>query len=289
MHFGETLRKIRKNRCLTQKDLCQGIMKQGTYSRIENGQLEISAELLPLIVERLNMSLNEFLYIHQNYTSTPRQQLIQEYLNIVLTVPSELARNKRKVEQYLAKHQDPDMELLLYSYNAMIALSENDYTNMRHFSEKVWAKLQKLDQWYINDLELLNAIIIYFPLDTAKEITKTAIARINAYNSYEKDLTYLKIYFQVNLTALFLEENKFTNCLQLLNSLHEVSKKHLTYQILAVVLERKIICKHFLHQSYEDDLHNLHMLEQLFEDKEVFDTIWKELEMSISKDVRRGR
>lgn len=289
MHFGETLRKIRKNRCLTQKDLCQGIMKQATYSRIENGQLEISAELLPLIVERLNISLNEFLYIHQNYVSTPRQQLIKEYLNIVLTVPSELVRNKRKVEQYLAKQQDPDVELLLYSYDAMIALSGNDYTKMRHFSEKIWSKLQKLDQWYINDLELLNAIIIYFPLDTAKEITKTAIARMNAYDSYEKDLTYLKIYFQVNLTALFLEENKFEDGLQLLNSLHEVSKKHLTYQLLAVVLERKILCKHFLQQSYDDDLHNLHMLEQLFEDKEVFETIWNELEMSISKDVRPSR
>lgn len=289
MHFGETLRKIRKNRCLTQKDLCQGIMKQATYSRIENGQLEISAELLPLIVERLNISLNEFLFIHQNYVSTPRQQLIKEYLNIVLTVPSELVRNKRKVEQYLAKQQDPDVELLLYSYDGMIALSGNDYTKMRHFSEKIWSKLQKLDQWYINDLELLNAIIIYFPLDTAKEITKTAIARMNAYDSYEKDLTYLKIYFQVNLTALFLEENKFEDGLQLLNSLHEVSKKHLTYQLLAVVLERKILCKHFLQQSYDDDLHNLHMLEQLFEDKEVFETIWNELEMSISKDVRPSR
>ena len=282
MHFGHTLQKIRKNRSLTQKHICEGIMKQGTYSRIENGQLDINAEQLALIVERLNISVNEFLYIHQNYSSTERQQLIHAYMNIELTLPSELKMKRANVKKYLSKHDDPDMEMLLYSYDAMIALTEqHGMEQVRAYSDKIWARLQMLDHWYINDLELLNAIIIYFPLDTAKEVVKTAISRIDAYDQYEKDLTYLKLYFKVNLTNLYLEEKRFEECLSLLNSVHQQFNKHFTYQTLGMIIERKIICKYLLQQPYEEDLQKLQMLEELFEDQEVFDLLYMELHKNV--------
>ena len=74
MHFGQTLKKIRQNRALTQLDVCDGIMKQGTYSRIENGQLDIGAAELAKIVERLNISLNEFLFLANGNNRRIRKQ-----------------------------------------------------------------------------------------------------------------------------------------------------------------------------------------------------------------------
>lgn len=282
MHFGLTLQKIRKNRCLTQKEVCTGIMKQGTYSRIENGQLTIGAEELAQIVERLNISLNEFLYIHQNYTATPRQQLYNDYVSIELTLPSELKRHRAVVKQYLMQQHDSNVELLLYSYDALIGLAEErGMTYVRELSEKIWSRLQKLDHWYINDLQLLCAIIIYFPLETAIEVTKTAISRIDAYDQYEHDISHLKLYFQVDLTALYNEEKRFEECLQLLNTLHEQFASKLTYQQLAFIIERKIICKYHLQQNYKEDLHKLYMLESLFKHEEVFSVLYKELSLYI--------
>lgn len=282
MHFGHTLQKIRKNRCLTQKEVCDGIMKQGTYSRIENGQLDIGAEQLAKIVERLNISLNEFLYIHQNYTSTKRQQLIYDYVKVELTLPSELSRKREVVRQYLKQQPDKDIELLLYSYDAMLALTQQqDMKQVRQLSESIWARLQKLDHWYLNDLELLNAIIIYFPLETAIEVTKTAITRLDAYSQYENDMSHLKLYFQVNLSNLYIEEKHFEQCLQLLNAVHQQFSKQLTYQVLALILVRKIICKYYLKLSYNDDSRKLHMLKELFDHEEVFTILYKELEMTI--------
>ena len=282
MHFGHTLQKIRKNRCLTQKEVCDGIMKQGTYSRIENGQLDISAEQLAQIVERLNISLNEFLYIHQNYTATPRQLLFKDYVSIELTLPSELHKNRTIVERYLKKHPDPDIQLLLYSYDAIIVMTEQlDLEHVRSLSEKIWARLQKLDHWYINDLQLLCATILYFPLDTAIEVTKTAITRIDAYREYENDISHLKIYFQINLSNLYIEDRRFEECLQLLNDVHEQFGKQLTYQTLAFILVYKIICKHHLQLSYEDELQKLRMLEHLFNHEEVFTQLHQELETNI--------
>ena len=282
MHFGQTLKKIRQNRALTQLDVCDGIMKQGTYSRIENGQLDIGAAELAKIVERLNISLNEFLFIHQNYEATPRQQLINDYINIELTIASQLKEKRKAVALYLQKHRDVEIETILYSYDTMIALMEQkDMDVVRSIAEKVWARLQKLDYWYMTDLEILNATIMYFPFETAVEVANTAIARIDAYTHFEKDLTYLKLYFKVNLSYLYLEEKRYEECLRLLETAQKQYSKLLTYQTLGFILTRIIICKHHLSMAIDEDWNKLSMLRQLFDDEEVFDVLLEELQLTI--------
>ena len=282
MHFGQTLKKIRQNRALTQLDVCDGIMKQGTYSRIENGQLDIGAAELAKIVERLNISLNEFLFIHQNYEATPRQQLINDYINIELTIASQLKEKRKAVALYLQKHRDVEIETILYSYDTMIALMEQkDMDVVRSIAEKVWARLQKLDYWYMTDLEILNATIMYFPFETAVEVANTAIARIDAYTHFEKDLTYLKLYFKVNLSYLYLEEKRYEECLRLLETAQNQYSKLLTYQTLGFILTRIIICKHHLGMAIDEDWNKLSMLRQLFDDEEVFDVLLEELQLTI--------
>lgn len=282
MHFGQTLKKIRQNRALTQLDVCDGIMKQGTYSRIENGQLDIGAAELAKIVERLNISLNEFLFIHQNYEATPRQQLINDYINIELTIASQLKEKRKAVALYLQKHRDVEIETILYSYDTMIALMEQkDMDVVRSIAEKVWARLQKLDYWYMTDLEILNATIMYFPFETAVEVANTAIARIDAYTHFEKDLTYLKLYFKVNLSYLYLEEKRYEECLRLLETAQKQYSKLLTYQTLGFILTRIIICKHHLGMAIDEDWNKLSMLRQLFDDEEVFDVLLEELQLTI--------
>ena len=282
MHFGQTLKKIRQNRALTQLDVCDGIMKQGTYSRIENGQLDIGAAELAKIVERLNISLNEFLFIHQNYEATPRQQLINDYINIELTIASQLKEKRKAVALYLQKHRDVEIETILYSYDTMIALMEQkDMDVVRSIAEKVWARLQKLDYWYMTDLEILNATIMYFPFETAVEVANTAIARIDAYTHFEKDLTYLKLYFKVNLSYLYLEEKRYEECLRLLETAQKQYSKLLTYQTLGFILTRFIICKHHLGMAVDEDWNKLSMLRQLFDDEEVFDVLLEELQLTI--------
>ena len=284
MNFGQTLKKIRKNRALTQLAVCDGIMKQGTYSRIENGQLDISAAHLARIVERLNISLNEFLFIHQNYEATPRQQLLNDYIHIEMVILSDIIEKREKVVRYLQTTQDVDIETLLHSYDTLIALEEKkDMSEVRAIAQQVWDRLQKLDHWYMTDLEILNATIMYFPFDTAVEIANTAIARIDAYTHFEKDLTYLKLYFKLNLSYLYLEESRYAQCLQLLNQLQQLYNKLLTYQTLGFILSRKIICKYHLQQPYDDDFQKLQMLQQLFDDQAVFETLFQQINAHLTE------
>ena len=145
------------------------------------------------------------------------------------------------------------------------------------FAAQVWERMDKLDHWYINDLELLNAIIIYFPLDVAQEITQTAIRRLSLYDYYERDMTYLKIYFCLNLTSLYFEAGMFKECLSELEKIHEQFQAKLTYQTLGFILSRKITCKHCLQLNYTNEKHHFDMLQQLFNDEHVFNILKKEM------------
>lgn len=279
--IGETLRKIRKNRNLTQKELAQGIMQQATYSRIESGQLEVSAVLLYKLVERLNISMNEFFYIAQNYKPTPKQQLLQSFARIELTVPSEIEEQLATTHHYLQLHNDEDVLMMHYAYKSMAALVNVEKIDVvRAFAEKVWVRMQKLDHWYLNDLELINSIILYFPLDVAREITQMAIRRLNAYDHFERDVTYLKLYFRLNLSTLHLEKDKFTQYLAELEQIQQQFQKYLTYQTLGFIVVRKMTCKHFLQQSIAEEKQAFAMLEQLFPNEDVFSQLKKELDFN---------
>ena len=279
--IGETLRKIRKNRNLSQKELAQGIMQQATYSRIESGHLEVSAAHLYQLVERLNISMNEFFYIAQNYKPTPKQQLLQSFARIELTVLPEIEQQLAATHHYLQLHNDEDVLMLYYAYKSMAALVTMEKLDIvRGFAEKVWMRLQKLEHWYLNDLELINSIILYFPLDVAREITQTSIRRLEAYDHFERNTTYLKLYFRLNLSALYLEEENFAHCLDELTQIQQQFQKHLTPQSLGFLITRIMTCKHYLKQNIEQEKPAFNMLEHLFPNEEVFYQLKQELSLN---------
>ena len=276
--LGDTILKIRKNRNLTQKEVAKDILQQATYSRIERGQLAIDAETLNKLLERLNLTMNEFFYIHQNNTVTPKSKFTQNFAQMELVLEEEIEHELSAIAQYLKLHDDEDILMLHYAYLALKELvTTQKMDTVRAYAAQVWTRMQKLDHWYINDLELLNAIILYFPLDVAQEITQTAIRRLDAYDHYERDMTYLKIYFLLNLTSLYLEDGAFSECLNVLEMVHKKYQKKLTYQTLGFILCRKMTCKHHLKENYSTERHHFEMLQQLFNDEDVFNIFKHEM------------
>ena len=64
--IGETIKAIRKQKKLTQKEVYMGIVSRNFASRLENGHNSIESEKLFAILKRLEVSPNEFQFIHYN-------------------------------------------------------------------------------------------------------------------------------------------------------------------------------------------------------------------------------
>ena len=60
MGHGEFIKKIRKEKYLTQKELAEGILSKNFLSKFERGESKITSEIFMNLLERLNVSLDEF-------------------------------------------------------------------------------------------------------------------------------------------------------------------------------------------------------------------------------------
>ncbi|MER2261933.1 MAG: helix-turn-helix transcriptional regulator [Psychrobacillus sp.] len=285
MDIGRTLQKIRKSRQLTQANIVKSIMTQSAYSKIEQSQLSINLNQFIPLISKMNMSLQEFSYILNNYQLTDRETLIQTFTSLEIANTPNLEQMLSEVKGYLTIFPDDQyIDFLQIIYETFIVLQqENDLAKARQMVLPIWEKLQILDDWYINDFELLNAILFLFPLDIAKEITKTAERRLEKYNNYPQDVSYLYVYFRIDLSLHYIEMRMFEECLILLeetelNFLHKMRPK-----TSALLFERKAICLFYLKRPYECELERIQQLLTIYKDENTKELLFKEFELLTKK------
>lgn len=276
MGFGQTLKKIRLNRNMTQEQIAAGLIRQGTYSRIERDQLQLDVGLFTKLLERLNISSNEFFYIHNNYRVTEHESIMIDFRDLEITFPEVLNNNMRRLSIHLKKFPSSNLNKVFIGYQVLyLYVEEGNLELAKQKASLVWEDFQKLDSWYIDDLILLNSLLFLFPLETATEITTTALKRIDYYKHFEKDLTYLKIYFQNDLCVIFIQHQKYELALNKLNYIYENYKQKMSYQMLAMLFTNRAICLFHLNQPVEEELTKLNLLLSLYGEFMLLDSLLK--------------
>ena len=281
MNIGSTLQKIRKSRQLTQANIAENIMTQGTYSKIEKSQLAINLDqFIPLIV-KMNINLQEFAYILNGYQLNEREAIIKTFTSLEIANTDLLQQMLKVVKEYLVQNPDDQYICFLHMvYEAFIVLQcENDLAKARQIVAPIWQQLQNLDDWYINDFELLNAILFLFPLEIAIEMTKTAERRLKKYESFPYDVTYLNIYFRINLSIHYIEMRLYEECLSLLEETELTYLSIMSPKNAAMLFERKAICLFYLHRPYEVELERIKQLLTIYKDKDTTELLLKEFNL----------
>ena len=285
MKIGTTLHTIRKNLQITQNELSKGIMTQGAYSKIEKSQLQVNAEQFIQLLLKMNINLNEFTFIMNEYKLDEKREIIQAFTSLEVGDLSTLQSHLQRIENFLDNEKDPLIESLSKIYKSFIILQlENDLLKAREMIRPIWEKMQRLDHWYIIDFEVLNAILFLFPLDIAKELTNTALKRLEHYDHYNEDLTYLKIYFNINLSVLYIEAKQFEECLQLLEQTETNYLQKMSYKSTATLFERKAICLFHLNQAYEKELQKMEQLLSIYHDARLHSLLQMEFNLLTNKN-----
>ncbi|ALS37616.1 transcriptional regulator with XRE-family HTH domain [Enterococcus rotai] len=76
MDIGSTIELIRQNKNIPIKSLIGEVMSRAHYYRITNGQSDMTVKNFFNILERLNVSLEEFLFIKKQLQNRKVQSLI---------------------------------------------------------------------------------------------------------------------------------------------------------------------------------------------------------------------
>ncbi|MBC1322999.1 hypothetical protein HB853_08590 [Listeria welshimeri] len=196
--LGHTLKEIRINCNLKERDVYETIMSRAHLYQIEKNQQMPSWGIVTSILQKFTMSLAEFEYIHNNYQLDSIQQVIQDFKAIKTSTNSHAINALIEKINSLIKNEKNDFLMdVFYVLKALNTFQqEQNFKRSREIVKPVWNRLEKKDAWFYNDLLLITNILYAFDDLTIQHIFERLLVYINKYKNFNtsKEL-YINIHY----------------------------------------------------------------------------------------------
>lgn len=250
--YGHIFKQIRQNKGLTQSDLTDGNLSPTTLSRLENGKLTPSIETFEYLLNQLGMTYDEFQFLSYSHVPNERKRIIDRFSMLISNCEeSQLHELETDCKLYLSSNSDRTILIILNILESTDLLRLDQKNKIECLPKivvnPVWSYLEKMNQWYLEDLRFLNCILYYLPVDTIIDLLPKMLAGLNRYDEF-RDTVSLRLAMMTNVSTILLQHQEYDVCLQLLLKTEQWAKQAKRYDFLAVVLIRKGIC------SKEDSL-----------------------------------
>ncbi len=109
-NYGETFRKLRKERGFTLKSVSENIISYSYLSKFENGTSDITLSNFIRLLERLNITLDEFLYFNEAQ--------IPSYIQLLNKLVKPYAENNiKELMKYYDEERDLYQQTNIYYHN----------------------------------------------------------------------------------------------------------------------------------------------------------------------------
>lgn len=217
-NYGTLIKTIRQEKGLSQKDVYDGIMTRQSYYLIENNISFPAFDKFLLILEKLFLTVNEFLDIldsslfpneNQLYFQLSQAVLKKDQLTLQLLI--------RTATQLYQETQNKKYEHFQLIARAMLQLNfpAADHAKLedcQSLMEPIKNYLLAVDNWYLYELKLLNNALYCFNLSEACSLVLLVVKKIDTYPQHESYQTIkLKIY--LNISFLCLKAREFNQCM----------------------------------------------------------------------------
>lgn len=278
-NMGIKFKEIRKNKDFSQEFTAEGILTQSAYSKFELGKNEISFSSYIKLLEKLEISHEEFMYIQNDYNYNPHEKLLLDFFNLHYNDPKQLNIIIKASKKILKDEENEMIFDIVAICEALIILSEtNNIELAREKVEVVWHRLAERHYWYLSEIKIINTILFLFPSATAKEMSKKVILNLKRYGSFN-DANKLIVSLKLNSSLLLIKEQEYAEALGVIEQVLELAKQHSMYKPLAVAYIRKGICLSWLTKSGEKkEIETGTLMLELLEDYTLRDGLLGELQ-----------
>lgn len=172
--IGQTIKLIRQKRGYTAKAMYDHLMSRANYARLEDGEIDTSAENLYELCKRLNISMPEWNQIYNESlgrdaggkTTLRVNQLLNE--GWVKQDPKPLREAAQLCYQLYDKYHYPNERLSGQTADALATYLDNgkDNTKPNPALAAIIDYLDKMDTWYSNDVGLFCNVVQILSVDT---------------------------------------------------------------------------------------------------------------------------
>ena len=157
MGHGEFIKKIRKEKHLTQKELAEGILSKNFLSKFERGESKITSEIFLNLLERLNISLDEF---EQLVTSKHSQKEFLQKLETFKSPKDGYLLENLKAEEKQLFQSDRNRRHL---HNQILVEAHLQYLQGKNIDVKqkrvIQSYLFEVEEWGDYEWELFGNIV----------------------------------------------------------------------------------------------------------------------------------
>lgn len=235
MLLASRLKNRRKELKLSQKELADGICKQGQISRLENGEYTPGSELLYQLAKKLNVSMDYFFDEH----IVNENSELTEFKKIVKTFISQRNYESLKYIYDLEKEKSHRLSLSDKIYLEWIASLVDFYVHDRRERaidrlEKALKSTHKTD---INHLQISNTLFNFYHdtdnlvrFDMMKEELTTHLQQLTLNTIEELELS---IKFNYNLGRYFWLQNNMEAAIKQVTATIKLCQEYRTTYLLA--------------------------------------------------------
>ncbi|WP_197025126.1 helix-turn-helix domain-containing protein [Paucisalibacillus sp. EB02] len=190
MAYGKTLRKIRKQKGITLKELADGICSISFLSKFERTDSDITLGLMTSVLEKLMLSFDEFLYIHHDFQPNKLEQFFKSVNTAYMNRNAKLLKELKNEEMKKWKRYGVET----YHWNALMIMMLGQIVDEQFIDEDFEENdirllsdyLFRVEVWGYYELALYNGTLLLLETDMVIMLSRTAYQKSNRFKDFNK-------------------------------------------------------------------------------------------------------
>lgn len=226
MTHGELIRKLRQERGLTQAQLVAGISSRTTLSSLENNRTDITTSILFAYLERMNVSIQEYLFYFNDSTNTEKELATKYfYDNVIQQRDLEI---KRRILDYQSKYKDSqDFYYCCLSIELKLFLNQKNAKEVFDVDEDIQiikTYLEHVTQWGHFEMAIFANCLYIFSSEYIRATFTILLKRtkiLSKIDTYQNDVAI----FLNNCIVLALERQHYQDARFYIHELNRLSSQ----------------------------------------------------------------
>lgn len=242
--YGSTIRKIRKSKGFSQKEIYTGILSKSFAIDFEKGLYDIKFSLMIKILSRLMISVDELILIHNDFHNPVIDDSLFEL--DMEKFREDAAYSKKieiKMQEEAYKNKDSASRIRYMEILALKAFyRESDYKKSHDYQiakRNIQKYLFDVESWNLSELRLFSDMsFLYEDGEGKTELFKCAWNSIEKYKYYPDFAVYICHLLTNNLFHLIYTE-QYSIAKKAIDRLYELTKDvtMLTWKVILFYLE----------------------------------------------------
>ena len=230
--LGITLRKVRKGKQISLCSVADEHLSKSQISRFERGESEISCIRLINILDKLHITLDEFLVLHnEDYTNAELFANLVQYIRKQYSshnIKNIAALLSDSSHYTLNSFEKTMIKSILHTMDSSIIPSDKELLQLTDY-------LFKVEKWGYYEITLLGNCVRTINYNSYFLLTKEMLNNY-IYSSLNKTNKRIVTQLAINCLILSVDKEEFSNCTYLINEIKALLDNELNFYEQTVFL-----------------------------------------------------